>query len=157
MFTGRRIHLITVNNEETRHITGHSIKFFDIGSTRTRQFGFVMSYGASHRLTFCGDEPCGPSCEKYVKGSDWLLHEAFCLHSQAELFKPYEKNHSTVKDASELAQRLGVKNLLLYHTEDRNLSRRKELYSQEAKRFFTGNVFIPDDLETLTLYDSDSD
>ena len=150
-FIGRRIHLITVTHEETRHITGHSIKFFDIESTRTKQFGFVMSYGNSQRLTFCGDEPCKPSCEKYVQGSDWLLHEAFCLHSQAELFRPYEKNHSTVKDACELAQRLGVKNLLLYHTEDRNLSRRKELYTQEAGKFFTGNVFIPDDLETLVI------
>lgn len=151
-FIGERIHLIKITHEETRNISGYDIKFFDIESNRTKQFGFVMNYD-SGRLTFCGDEPCTPSCEKYVQGSDWLLHEAFCLYSQAETFKPYEKNHSTVKDACELAQRLHVKNLLLYHTEDKNLSHRKELYSQEGARYFTGNLFIPDDLETLYLSD----
>ena len=152
-FIDKRIHLIAVNHDETRNISGYELKFFDIGSTRTKQFGFVLSYGDSRKLTFCGDEPCSPSCEEYALDSDWLLHEAFCLFSQADIFKPYEKHHSTVKDACELAQRLRVKNLLLYHTEDKNLSHRKELYTQEGKRYFTGNIFIPDDLETLYLSD----
>ena len=51
---------------------------------------------------------------------DWLLHEAFCLESEADIFHPYEKHHSTVADASKLAEELHVKNLLLYHTEDIN-------------------------------------
>ena len=127
------------------------MKFFDIGSTRTKQFGFVLSYDDSRKLTFCGDEPCSPQCEKYAVDSEWLLHEAFCLYSQADIFNPYEKHHSTVKDACELAQRLRVKNLLLYHTEEKNLSHRKELYTQEGSRYFTGNIFIPDDLETLDI------
>lgn len=45
------------------------------------------------------------------KISTWLLHEAFCLFSQADKFKPYEKHHSTVKDACELAQKLEAENL----------------------------------------------
>lgn len=53
------------------------------------------------------------------------MHEAFCLSSQADIFNPYEKHHSTVKDAAELAQRLNVKNLILYHTEDENILNRK--------------------------------
>ena len=60
------------------------------------------------------------------------MHEAFCLYSQADIFDPYEKHHSTVKDAGELAEKLGVQNLLLYHTEDWNLPRRKELYMNEG-------------------------
>ncbi|MBQ6773914.1 MAG: MBL fold metallo-hydrolase [Synergistaceae bacterium] len=150
-FIGPRIHLIAINHEETRNISGYELKFFDIGSTRTKQFGFVLSYDDSRKLTFCGDEPCSPQCEKYAVDSEWLLHEAFCLYSQADIFNPYEKHHSTVKDACELAQRLRVKNLLLYHTEEKNLSHRKELYTQEGSRYFTGNIFIPDDLETLDI------
>lgn len=87
----------------------------------------------------------------YAENSKWLLHEAFCLHSQADIFEPYEKHHSTVKDACELAERLNVKNLLLYHTEDKNIKNRKELYIDEGKRFYTGNLWIPDDLETLKI------
>ena len=44
-----------------------------------------------------------------------------------------------------------MKNLLLYHTEDRNLATRKELYRAEALQHFTGRVFVPDDLETVEL------
>ena len=44
-----------------------------------------------------------------------------------------------------------MKNLLLYHTEDRNLAIRKEAYRAEALQHFTGQVFVPDDLETIDL------
>ena len=150
-FIGNRIHLIKIDNHESRKIAGLDFTFFDIGSNHTKQFGFCMKYDGTKKLTCCGDEPCKKSSEIYVNNSDWLLHEAFCLYSQADKFKPYEKNHSTVKDASELAERLHVKNLLLYHTEDENLLNRRELYTQEAQKYFTGKIFIPDDLETLTL------
>lgn len=46
---------------------------------------------------------------------------------------------------------LGVKNLILYHTEDKNLAERKKLYSQEAKEYFKGNLFVPDDLDVVEL------
>lgn len=80
-----------------------------------------------------------------------MLHEAFCLFSQADKFKPYEKHHSTVKDACQLAEELQVKNLLLYHTEDKNISERKKLYTEEGRQYYKGNLLIPDDLETFEL------
>ena len=79
------------------------------------------------------------------------MHEAFCLSSQAEIFHPYEKHHSTVKDACELAEKLHVKNLLLYHTEDKNIAHRKELYGNEGRNYFSGNLLIPDDLESFSI------
>ena len=89
--------------------------------------------------------------DAYAKNSTWLLHEAFCLFSQADKFKPYEKHHSTVKEACELAQKLEAENLILYHTEDKNISRRKELYTEEGRQYYKGNLWIPDDLETYKL------
>jgi ribonuclease Z len=56
-----------------------------------------------------------------------------------------------VKNACEFAEELHVKNLLLYHTEDRNLSHRKELYYEEGRKYFSGNLLIPDDLETFII------
>ena len=150
-YVGKRIHLIEIKDGETKNIIGHETKFFDINSARTKQFGFVMNLYDGKKLTCCGDEPCHKSSEIYVKDSEWLLHESFCLSSEAEIFKPYEKHHSTVKDASELAERLNVKNLLLYHTEDSNLKNRKELYINEAKKYFSGKIFVPDDLESVIL------
>lgn len=146
-----RLHLITVEDGEEKEIIGHRVKFFDIHSTKDKQFGFTMELPKGKKLTCCGDEPYNISEKVYIEGSSWLLHEAFCLHSQVEVFKPYEKNHSTVKDACQLAQELQIENLILYHTEDKTLSQRKKLYLEEGKQYFRGNLFIPDDLETILL------
>lgn len=150
-YLGERVHLVEVHDGETRTINGREVTFFDIASTKAKQFGFTMAMGDGKKLTCCGDEPYNPCEEQYAKGSEWLLHEAFCLYGQADVFNPYEKHHSTAKDAAELAEQLGVANLLLYHTEDKNLAKRKELYTAEAKQYFSGNVFVPEDLEVIEL------
>ncbi len=146
-----RLHFIAVEDGEERTIIGHKVTFFDIASTKATQFGFSMEMEDGSRLTCCGDEPYNPRCQALVEGSRWLLHEAFCLDSQSDIFHPYEKHHSTVKDACELAESLGVTNLLLYHTEDDNYEDRKELYGKEGKQYYNGNLFIPDDLEVIEL------
>lgn len=150
-FIDDRLHLVEVHDGKSRNIIGHDFTFFDIQSTKAKQYGFRMDIGNGRKLTCCGDEPLTESVEHYAKGSDWMLHEAFCLFSQADIFEPYEKHHSTVKDACKLGERLGVKNLLLYHTEDKNLADRKRLYTEEGLQYFSGNLLIPDDLESLEL------
>ena len=148
---GEQIFLIPVEDGETVSILDYDVTFFDILSTKAKQFGFCMEYAEGKKLTCCGDEPYNECEQKYAKNSTWLLHEAFCLFSQADKFKPYEKHHSTVKDACELAQKLEAENLILYHTEDKNISRRKELYTEEGRQYYKGNLWIPDDLETYKL------
>ena len=98
-----------------------------------------------------GDEPFNERCRKYAVGADWLMHEAFCLYAQRDIFKPYEKHHSTSLEAGKVAQDLGVKNLILYHTEDRNLATRRATYTAEAATHFTGAIHVPDDLDTIPL------
>lgn len=148
---GDQFHLITVADGETRIINGRKVTFFDIHSTKAKQYGFCMELGDEKKLVCCGDEPYSDCEYKYAENADWLLHEAFCLSSQADLFKPYEKHHSTVKDACELAEKLKVKNLLLYHTEDKNIENRRELYLEEGRKYYDGNLFVPDDLETIEI------
>lgn len=150
-FIDKRLHLVEVKDGESLEMIGHDFTFFDIQSTKAKQYGFCMNIGNGKRLTCCGDEPLTTAAEHYAAGSEWMLHEAFCLYSQAEIFDPYEKHHSTVKDACELGERLSVKNLLLYHTEDKNLADRKRLYAEEGSEYFSGTLWIPDDLESLEL------
>lgn len=148
-----RLHIIAVSDGERRDIMGRKVTFFDIQSTKAKQFGFCMELGNHEKLTCCGDEPY-TECEKeYVENSTWLLLEAFCLYAQADIYKPYEKHHSTVKDACEFAQRMHVKNLLLYHTEDDHVAHRKELYGAEGRQYYQGNLYIPEDLEVIELTD----
>ncbi|MDO4175678.1 MAG: MBL fold metallo-hydrolase [Eubacteriales bacterium] len=150
---GKRLHLIVVSDGETRVIQGKQVTFFDIQSKKAKQFGFTMELEDGKKLTCCGDEPYRECEKRYAENSTWLLHEAFCLDAQADLFHPYEKQHSTVKDACEKAEQLGVKHLVLYHTEDKTIRDRKQRYMEEGKRYFHGNLYIPDDLEVLELSD----
>ena len=145
------LRLIIVEDGEKTQILGHPVTFFDIHSTKAKQFGFTLEFAPKRRLTCCGDEPYNEAEYLYAKDSEWLLHEAFCLYEQADVFHPYEKHHSTAKDAALLAEQLGVKHLLLYHTEDKNLARRRELYTAEARQQFQGEVHVPEDLESYEL------
>ncbi len=146
-----RLHLVEVKDAQEVNILGCKTVFFDILSTKAKQFGFTMDLGNGEKLTCCGDEPFNESTRRYAQGSKWLLHEAFCLDSQADIFKPHQKHHSTMKEACQLAQSLQVKNLIIYHTEDRNIKQRKSLYTEEGGPYFSGSLFVPDDLETFEL------
>lgn len=146
---GERIILVPLENGDEKQIIGCEVTFFDIGSTKARQFGFTLVTSEGKMLSCCGDEPYNPCEEPYVKGSDWLMHEAFCLYREADKFKPYEKHHSTVKEACQLAEELKVPNLILYHTEDEHFGSRKELYTEEGRKYYHGNLYVPDDMETF--------
>ena len=148
---GDRIHLIPVTDGETRRILDYDVTFFDIHSTKARQFGFTTRLLNGKKLTCAGDEPYNDLCESYVSGSDWLLHEAFCLYDERDKYKPYEKHHSTVKEACELAERLQIPNLILWHTEDKNIKVRKERYTKEGLAYYKGHLLVPDDRERIVL------
>ena len=148
---GEQIFLIPVEDGETVSILDYDVTFFDILSTKAKQFGFCMQLDEDEKLTCCGDEPYNELEQKYAENSTWLLHEAFCLYGQADEFKPYEKHHSTVKDACEMAADLNAENLILYHTEDKNIEHRQELYLEEGKAYYDGNLFVPDDLDVIEL------
>lgn len=148
---GERIFLIPVEDGETVHIMDYDVTFFDILSTKARQFGFTVTLKNGRKLTCAGDEPYNSECRHYVEGSHWLLHEAFCLYGDRDIFQPYEKCHTTVKEACELAQRLQIPNLVIWHTEDKKPLERKALYTAEGKEYYHGNLFVPDDREIIRL------
>ena len=150
-FINKRLHFKVVGDGEKVNILNREVTFFDIQSTKAKQFGFMMELDQERKLTCCGDEPYNEENEKYALKSDYLLHEAFCLYDQADIFHPYEKHHSTVKDACQLAEKLKVKNVVLYHSEDQNIENRKELYTKEGKAYFSGKIYVPNDLETIEL------
>lgn len=139
------------------------LECFDIQSTKEKQFGFRAELPSSSDddasenhakplvLACLGDEPYNEQNRRYIEGADWMMCEAFCLYADRDTFKPYEKCHSTALDAGKLAEELGVKNLILYHTEEKTLANRKENYTREAAENFKGRIFVPDDLEVIEL------
>lgn len=149
---GGPLRIEAVRDGETRAVAGRELTFFDIHSRKAPQFGFSARLEDGKRFVCLGDEPFDERCASYAQGSDWLAGEAYCLDSMRDIFQPEKIRHSTVKETAENAERLDVKNLILWHTEDRaTFGRRKELFSREARQYYSGNVFVPDDLESIVL------
>lgn len=148
------IHFIPISDGHKFSECNIDFEAFDIASVKKQQLGFkafIRENDKEIRLACLGDEPYHDVCERHVKNADWLLSEAFCLHSEKDLFHPYEKCHSTAYDAGIVAKALNVKNLLIYHTEDSDLANRSAKYTAEAKQNFDGNIFVPNDLEVIGI------
>ena len=46
---------------------------------------------------------------------------------------------------------MGIPNLVLWHTEDSNVAGRERLYKSEGKRYYSGNIYVPDDESLIAL------
>lgn len=121
--------------------------FFDIHAKKDKQFGFIVD----EMLAFCGDEPLNEELFDFIRNKEWLIHESFCLDNEEEVYSPHQKGHCTVKEASITAQTINAKNLVILHTEDNDLSNRKKRYTNEAKVYFNGNIYVPNDLEVIEI------
>ena len=56
----------------------------------------------------------------------------------------------TSLDAGNLAQEMGVRNMVIYHTADYGSDRRERM-TQEAASVFSGNIYVPEDMEAIQL------
>lgn len=128
-----------------QHIEGYDFEFFNVGSQNVMQTGFRLG----NALAFLGDEALTERNVRDVEGVEWLVCGAFCRHADAEIFRPYEKHHHTVRDVARLAEIARIKNLTLIHCEDRNLPERQALYAAEAAEWFNGRLIVPLDLQTV--------
>ena len=139
-----------LNDNDRYSINGVDYTFFDIMAKGTKQFGFecVLS---NKTFAFLGDETLNPVLYEKIKNYDYVTHEAFCLKKEENIFHAYEKNHSTTKSVSEVMNKLNIKNLILYHTEDTHGDQRQELYLDEAKDYFNGKVYVPNDMEEIEI------
>ena len=94
------------------------------------------------KFTCCGDEPYNEKDYEFVKGGDWLTHEAFCLYGEADKFKPYEKHHSTVERSMSACPRsFQIPHLILYHTEEMHLKEGKSFIRGKDGSTITGSCF----------------
>lgn len=141
---------VVINDCDIYVINGVEYEFFDILARGTKQFGFECML-EGNRFIFLGDETLNPHLHDKIKGADYVTHEAFCLDREENIFHAYEKNHSTALSAAKTMNKLEVKNLILYHTEESHKSDRKRLYLEEAQSVYSGNVIVPDDLEEIKI------
>ena len=148
-----KIKLYEVDTGTTVDVLNRKINFFDINAKKVKQTGFYFYINdKKEKFTFIGDEVCSENTEKYVKDSEWLFADAYMAGKEAEEYDPIKRHsHSTVKFVSSLCERLNVKNVILSHTIDTDLEHRKEKFTEDAKKYFNGNVYVPDDLEKIEI------
>ena len=123
----------------------------DIHGKTTLQYGFKTTLENGKTFIFLGDETLQPELFDEVKNVDYMCHDADCLGTEAEKYTPEKFRHSTVKQAAEFAEQLNAKNLILWHTKDYMLDIRQQMFTDEAKEYFNGNVIVPNDLDIIEL------
>lgn len=147
-----KIKLVKICNNEKFIILGKEITFFDIHAKKILQYGFFFNIDDGKKFTFIGDECCSYYTREYVANSTWLFADAYMSGKGSNIGNPMKKHcHSTVKYISNIANELNVKNLILSHTIDTNLQNRQREFKIEAKKYFNGKVFIPNDLDAIIL------
>ena len=147
-----KIKLIEVDTGDSAEILGKKVTFFDINAKKVKQTGFYMCLNEKEKFTFIGDEVCSENTEKYVENSEWLFADAYMAGQEAEEYNPIKRHsHSTVKFIASLCEKLNVKNAILSHTIDTDLKNRKRSFTEDAKKYFNGNVYVPDDLEIIEI------
>ncbi|MCR5146888.1 MAG: MBL fold metallo-hydrolase [Clostridia bacterium] len=147
-----KIKLIQVDTGDSAVILNKKVYFFDINARKVKQTGFSLWLNENDKFTFIGDEVCQTTTEKYVENSKWLFADTFMAGNEAEVYDPIKRHaHSTVKFVAELCERLNVKNVIMSHTIDTHLDTRKKEFTEDAKKYFNGNVYVPDDLEVIEL------
>lgn len=150
-YLGERIILQPVFDGDICQIAGWETTFFDTGSVKDIQYGLQIITHQSKKLVFLGDEPLHEPGRPYAQDADYLMHEALCLYAHSDHYQPQRIAHSSVKEACDNATAVNAKGLILFHTEDQHLDTRKADYTAEAKSFFNGAVYVPDDLDTIPL------
>ena len=151
-FIGERVFLHAMRPGDRACVMGRDTTFFDVRSKGSaKQFGFVMEYEPGKRFACSGDEPLVKENFPLIEGAQWLVHEAYCLAADEARYDPHPIHHGTVAEACATAECLGVRNLVLYHTEDDDLPHRKQRYVEEGARLFSGNLLVPNDLESFVL------
>ncbi len=148
---GNGIILHSLESGQAVTIAGHRLQCFDVQSPKEKQFGYRLTAPDGKTLVFLGDEGYRPEERPFAENADWLLHEAFCVGTDADSLRLGAMQHSTVAQACRNAAGLGAKNLVLYHTEDSDLPHRREIYTAAGKPYFSGTIYAPEDLETISL------
>jgi len=98
------------------------------------------------KISFVFDTLANNSYISKIKESDVLFHESTFIEKMKERAK--ETMHSTAKDAGKIAEKAGVKKLVLFHFSPRH--KETEKFEIEAREFF-GNVTAAKDLDEIEV------
>lgn len=104
---------------------------------------------SGRRVAVTGDtRPCDATVE-IARGADLLVHEATFTEEESE--RARETGHSTAREAARVAQRAGVRRLVLTHLSARYTRDTAEL-EREAREIFPATIIARDGMEIDVPY-----
>lgn len=140
-----------VKDKEIVNVNGYDLKIIDIHGKTTLQYGFKTTLNNGKSFIFLGDETLKEEVYDEVRDVDYMCHDADCIGDDEEKYTPEKFSHTTSKKATQFAEMLNVKNLILWHTKDFDLKNRQKKFTDDAKKYFKGNVIVPNDLDIIEL------
>lgn len=148
LIENKKLILKEVVDGQHERIYGMDFEFFDTKAVEKDfpQMGFFIK---EKGFVFAGDVPLSEHLYQKFQGQKTLCLEAFCVEKQREIFLIQLKKHRTAGECGVIAEKLKAENLILWHGEDDLDGTRKEQYLNEAKKYFSGKVFAPDDLDII--------
>jgi ribonuclease Z len=105
---------------------------------------------AGRKLVFTGDARPSDTTAEVAAGADLLIHEATFADEEAPL--AIETGHSTAREAAAVAEKAGVKRLVLTHISSRYPRDVQEL-AAEARSVFPSAVVARDGMEIVIPFD----
>lgn len=115
----------------------------EIEGTRVRAADLVGPPRPGRRIVFTGDSRPTRDTEQMARDADLLIHDATFGHDEAE--RARDTNHSTAREAAQLAKRAGVLRLALTHISARYAEDARPL-EREARAVFRNAVVAHDGL-----------
>lgn len=135
---------ITVRSAPLSHWEGENdaTKFFTLGySLEFTDVDLKIAYAVDTR-------PC-ENTVKLARNADILIHDASFEHKAAKW--ALQARHSTAREAAEVAKRANAKVLVLVHLHPTRFGRKDigNVFSEDAKHVFDGELVMPNDLDVL--------
>ena len=131
-------------DKQNFELSNLKITVFDSRAKNINEFGFVAKY-ANKRIIYLGDERYSKINKKYINNCDYAFMDARDINNDIT------SAHSTVKYSATIAQKYHIKNLILSHCNDFDLKNRKTMFKNEASKYYNGNIFVPYDLEEISI------
>lgn len=127
--------------------------------------GSIESYGYIIKVRICekaenyvtifysGDGVCDDRCHGVVKEFKpcVVIHEATFIDYESDRVKARQTFHATVGDAALLAYSIAARMLIITHISLRYRADWIRDYISRARRIFSGDIYIADDLSTVPL------
>ncbi|MGH7801146.1 MAG: MBL fold metallo-hydrolase [Thermodesulfobacteriota bacterium] len=139
-------------SDKTKYKIGNDNLLFLRTTHNVETYGVVLELTESRlKILYSSDTNINGQIWDYVDSNNLLIHEAAASPIYED--ENEEIGHSFAIDVAKKPQSKKLKNLCLVHLPHNLIESKTMLYSK-LKNYFKGNLFLPDDLDSISFHNS---